>query len=65
MVTIMQLTDNLKSYISLQLESMAKTNPMIGFMKPLITRTEFQSQKPHDRSICPISEEAGISKEEK
>lgn len=38
MVTIMQLTDNLKSYILLQLESMAKTNPMIGFMKPLITR---------------------------
>lgn len=38
MVTIMQLTDNLKSYISLQLESMAKTNPMVGFMKPLITR---------------------------
>ena len=38
MVTIMQLTDNLKSYISLQLESMAKTNPMIGFMKLLITR---------------------------
>lgn len=38
MVTIMQLTDNLKSYISLQLESMAKTNPMIGFMRPLITR---------------------------
>lgn len=38
MVTIMQLTDNLKSYISLQLESVAKTNPMIGFAKPLITR---------------------------
>ena len=38
MVTIMQLTDNLKSYISLQLESMAKVNPMISFMKPLITR---------------------------
>lgn len=38
MMTIMQLTENLKSYISLQLESMAKTNPMIGFMKPLIIR---------------------------
>lgn len=38
MVTVMQLTDNLKSYISLQLESMAKANPMVGFMKPLITR---------------------------
>lgn len=38
MMTIMQLTENLKSYISLQLESMAKANPMIGFMKPLIIR---------------------------
>lgn len=38
MVTTMQLTDNLKSYISFQLESLSKTNPMIGFMKPLVTR---------------------------
>lgn len=38
MVTIMQLTDNLKSYISSQLESMSKSSPVIGFMKPLITR---------------------------
>lgn len=37
-VTIMQLTDNLKSYISSQLESMSKSSPVIGFMKPLITR---------------------------
>lgn len=35
MVTIMQLTDNLKSYISSQLESMSKSSPVIGFMKPL------------------------------
>lgn len=33
-----QLTDNIKSYISLQLDSMSKTTPIIGFMKPLITR---------------------------
>lgn len=38
MVTIMQLTDNLKSYVMLQLESMAKTSPMVGFVKPIITR---------------------------
>lgn len=38
MVTIIQLTDNLKSYVSLQLDSMSKSNPMIGFMKPFITR---------------------------
>lgn len=38
MITTMQLTDNLKSYVSLQLETLSKTNPIIGFMKPLITR---------------------------
>lgn len=38
MVTIMQLTDSLKSYIISQLDNLSKTNPMIGFMKPLITR---------------------------
>ena len=38
MVTIVQLTDNLKSYVSLQLDSMSKSNPMIGFMTPFITR---------------------------
>ena len=38
MVTVMQLTDNLKSYIILQLDNMSIANPMIGFMKPLITR---------------------------
>lgn len=38
MVTVTQLTDNLKSYVSLQLDSMSKSNPMIGFMKPFITR---------------------------
>lgn len=37
-MTILQLTDNIKSYISLQLDSMSKTSPIIGFMKPLITR---------------------------
>ena len=37
-MTIIQLTDNLKSYIILQLDNMTMSNPMIGFMKPLITR---------------------------
>lgn len=37
-MTIIQLTDRLKSYISTQLDAMSNTTPMIGFMKPLITR---------------------------
>ena len=38
MMTIMQLTDNLRTYITTQLDTMSKNTPMIGFMKPLITK---------------------------
>lgn len=38
MITVAQLTDNIKAYIVTQLESMSKNTPMVGFMKPLITR---------------------------
>lgn len=38
MITILQLIENLKAYVDLQLDTMSKNNPMIGFMKPLITR---------------------------
>lgn len=38
MVTILQLTNNLKTYIALQLETLSKTSPIIGFARPLITR---------------------------
>ena len=38
MVTIMQLTDNLRAYVATQLDTMSKNTPMISFMKPLITR---------------------------
>lgn len=31
-------TDRVKSYVSAQLDSMSRTNPMISFTKPLITR---------------------------
>ena len=34
----MQLTDNLRAYVDTQLDTMSKNTPMIGFMKPLITR---------------------------
>lgn len=38
MVTVTQLTDNLKSYILFQLDSIAKSSPLISFVKPLVTR---------------------------
>lgn len=34
----MRLTNNLRAYVATQLDTMSKNTPMIGFMKPLITR---------------------------
>ena len=34
----MQLTNNLRTYVTTQLNTMSKNTPIIGFMKPLITR---------------------------
>lgn len=38
MINIQQLTNNLKSYITSQLNIMSNNTPIIGFMKPLIIR---------------------------
>ena len=38
MITIQQLTNNLKNYINSQLNIMSNNTPIVGFMKPLITR---------------------------
>lgn len=38
MMNIEQVTNNLKSYIDLQLASMAASTPIVSFLKPIITR---------------------------
>lgn len=38
MVSVEQITSRLKTYVVNQLNTMAIENPMIGFIKPLITR---------------------------
>lgn len=38
MVTVTQLTSNLKAYINTQLNNMSQTTPIIGLLKPVITR---------------------------
>lgn len=38
MISIIQLTENLKSYINTQVDNISLNNPMIAFIKPLISR---------------------------
>ena len=59
MVTVIQLTDNLKSYVSLQLDGMSKSNPMIGFMKPFITRALDKNFDKVTKALDLISDKEG------
>ena len=59
MMTVIQLTDNLKSYVSLQLDSMSKSNPMIGFMKPFITRALDKNFSKVAKALDLISDKEG------
>lgn len=38
MITVPRLIENLQRYVDIQITEVAKTNPMMGFMKPLISR---------------------------
>lgn len=59
MVTVIQLTDNLKSYVLLQLDSMSKSNPMVGFMKPFITRALDKNFDKVTKTLDLISDKEG------
>ena len=59
MVTITQLTDNLKSYVSLQLDSITKSNPVVGFMKPFITRALDKNFDKVTKTLNLISDKEG------
>lgn len=59
MMAIAQLTDKLKSYITTQLDSMSKTTPMVGFMKPLITRALDKNFSKITKALDLIADEDG------
>ena len=59
MVTIMQLTDNLRAYVATQLDTMSKNTPMIGFMKPLITRALDKNFNKITKALDLIADENG------
>jgi hypothetical protein len=52
MITVSKLIENLQKYVDIQIVDMAKTNPMISFMRPLISRV---ANNAIDRSYKSIS----------
>lgn len=59
MITVIQLTDKLKSYIVTQLDSISKTTPMVGLMKPVITRVMDKNLSKVTKALDLISDDNG------
>ena len=59
MINIQQLTNNLKSYITSQLNIMSNNTPIIGFMKPLIIRAIDKNIDKFTNTIKLISDNEG------
>lgn len=59
MTTVPILIENLQRYVDIQIAEMAKTNPMIGFMKPLISRAAINAIGKADKALSLLADKDG------
>lgn len=59
MITVPKLIENLQRYIGVQINEMANTNPLVGFMKPLILRAANNSISKAHTSLSLLADKEG------
>lgn len=59
MITIPRLIESLQRYVDIQITEMAKTNPMMGFMKPLISRAAYNAIGKADKALTLLADKDG------
>lgn len=59
MITIPRLIESLQRYVDVQISDIARTNPMIGFMKPLITRAASNAIGKADKALSLLADKEG------
>lgn len=59
MITVSRLIENLQRYVDMQVVEMAKTNPMISFMKPVITRAASNAISRADKTLLLLADKEG------
>ena len=59
MITVDQLTNNIKSYILMQINNMSRTNPMISIIKPLVVRAVDKNFNKVSKVLDLIADENG------
>lgn len=58
-MTVPILIENLQRYVDIQIAEMAKTNPMLGFMKPLISRAATNAIGKADKALSLLADKDG------
>ena len=58
-MTVPILIENLQRYVDIQIADMAKTNPMLGFMKPLISRAATNAIGKADKALSLLADKDG------
>lgn len=59
MITVPRLIENLQRYVDIQITEMAKTSPMMGFMKPLISRAATNAIGKADKALSLLADKDG------
>lgn len=59
MITIFNLTENLQKFVDMQITEMARTNPMIGFTRPLIARAAHNAIGKAHKAISLLADKDG------
>jgi hypothetical protein len=59
MITVPRLIENLQRYVDIQITEMAKTSPMMGFMKPIIARVVNNGIDRADNALRLIADKDG------
>lgn len=59
MITVPILIENLQRYVDTQITEMAKTNSMLGFMKPLISRAAYNAVSKADKALSLLADKEG------
>ena len=58
-MTTLQLIDNLKAYVALQLDTMSKNTPIVGIAKPIITRIVNNNMSKVTKTLNLMADEEG------
>ena len=59
MITVPRLIENLQRYVDMQVVEMARTNPVISFMKPVITRAASNAISRADKTLLLLADKDG------